>query len=180
MLLLLTLFACAPTCEDIEDAICADELAALLEADTGLGDGWAWFDAEGRQVTRDAELLWEDEEGVIWQVDPVLAVPYALEVDSRTALQWFESEDCTGTTWAVFVAPPNFAYTADAYDEVWVWSAGSTTPTIPTLNSYQSTPDSGCSARREDGFSAIPWASVDEIDLPGATGWAAPMTIEPR
>lgn len=183
--LLLSLLACAPTCEDVEGAICEDELAALLEADTGLDGGWAWFDADGVQVTRDAGLLWEDADGVIWQVDPVGAVPYPLQVDGPHEHPWFESADCSGTAyqnlvttpWVLIPAPPAFTafgFATPSVVDVRVWEATDQLE-VRDLNSIET--EGGCSDSTRSDVATVPWDTTRTIESVPTPGWVPPMTL---
>ena len=172
--LLLTLLACAPpTCDEVEGAICEDDLAAWMD-DTASPGGWAWFDAEGVQVTVDAELLWKDDDGVIWQVDAVLAEPYALEVDSILTSPRYESEDCTGDALVVNPPPPNFAFAASGA-AVLVWN-GPTVLTPDRMLSWSSS--GGCEEVNYQPGSAGLWSEVDELVGVVVVGWLAPLRLE--
>lgn len=172
----MTLFACAPTCEDVEGAICADELAEMLEADTGLDGGWAWFDAEGRQVTIDAELLWEDDDGVIWQVDPVRASPFALLTDSPASYPWFESDNCSGDALGVLVPAPHWAYVGNAEDPIRVWRGGDVTMSV-RLQSRTYNGECSEFGRTEDVV--VRWDDIDVLATTPSPEWVGPLRLQP-
>ena len=174
--LLLTLLACAPpTCDEVEGAICADDLADWMD-DTAPPSGWAWFDAEGRQVTIDAELLWEDDDGVIWQVDPVGAVPYPLAISSLNPVRrWFESNDCSGAALVFDPPPPGFAYGLDGQDVLVWWGGAVEGPTIAGSIELDGT----CIGdRTEASTTTARWADVDVVEGVPAPGWTSPLYLQ--
>lgn len=176
-LALLALVGCAPTCDEVEGAICEDELADLLdrpEDDTGA-DGWAWFDQAGMRVTRDAELLWEDDAGVIWQVDPVVGLPFAVDDDGIATRPRFMSEDCTGEALVADPPPQMFAY-GEYNGPIYVW-IGDDIAGVERVNSYD---DAG--ACREGSIGSQPlalWADVMTLGAIPAPGWTAPLELQP-
>lgn len=56
-----------------------------------LRAAWVYVDADGTEVAADAHNLWADEEGRLWQLNPVAATVYA----SPAALL-YEGSACTG------------------------------------------------------------------------------------
>lgn len=56
-----------------------------------LRAAWVYVDADGTEVAADAHNLWADEEGRLWQLNPVTATVYA----SPAALL-YEGSACTG------------------------------------------------------------------------------------
>lgn len=55
------------------------------------GAAWVYVDADGAEVAADAHNLWADEEGRIWQLNPVTATTYA-----TPATLLYEGAACTG------------------------------------------------------------------------------------
>lgn len=110
---LLTLVGCAPTCEDIEGAVCADDVAAIQERVDQLeaaGTAYAWFDQDGVQVTTGPELVWFDDEGVLWQVDPDQGFPVPMIMEISDAESYFAEADCSGTPLRRYTPPPLVAF----------------------------------------------------------------------
>lgn len=52
---------------------------------------WVYVDADGAEVAADAHNLWADEEGRVWQLNPVTATAYAMP-----ATLLYEGTACTG------------------------------------------------------------------------------------
>lgn len=181
MLLILTILACAPTCDEVEGAICADDVAALQERIDQLeaaGTAYAWFDQDGVQVTTGPELVWFDDAGVLWQVDVDAGEPTAPPNSADFPDNEFHlTEDCSDEG---FWANPPPAMTAfymghTVHDSlpVYVRDADSIV-VIATAIAYT---DQGSDCRQWSNPAEqylVPTANIREISRPDVV-WVAPL-----
>jgi hypothetical protein len=179
-LALLALLGCAPTCNEVEGAICADDVQALQERMDQLeaaGATYAWFDQDGVQVTDGPELVWFDEAGVLWQVDADRGIPdaYATEYDVAGTV-FHMTEDCSDPGYYGGLASPKVAfYNGDARDDYPVYVRDASPDEIyARAVAYEA--DSGeC---REGGPNRdqhlVPTTELHEIARPDVV-WPAPL-----
>lgn len=179
MLLILTILGCAPTCEDIEGAVCADDVAALQERIDQLeaaGTAYAWFDQDGTQVTDGPELVWFDDEGVLWQVDVDRGGPVPLILEQADVESYFAEADCSGAPLRRYTPAPLVAFweydPRDSDVPALVRDADSATYRIvPLATEYDGMCDD------YDGSFTIALVSAEDIKeqaLPSMT-WVAPV-----
>lgn len=111
--LILSLIGCAPTCEDIEGAVCADDAQALQDRIDQLesaGTAYAWFDQDGVQVTDGPELVWFDDDGVLWQVDVDQGIPVPMILELSDVESYFAEADCSGAPLRRYTPAPLVAF----------------------------------------------------------------------
>lgn len=179
-ILLLSLIGCAPSCDEVEGAVCADDVAALQERIDQLeaaGTAYAWFDQDGVQVTAGPELVWFDGEGVMWQVDPDRGIPdgYATEYDVA-GLVFHMTEDCSDPGYYGGLAAPKVAfYNGDARDDYPVYTRDASPDEIHAQAVTYEAEDGEC---REGGPNReqhlVPVTALHEIARPDVV-WTAPI-----
>lgn len=179
MVLILTLLACSPTCEDVEGAVCADDVAALEERIDQLeaaGTPYAWFDQDGTQVTDGPELVWFDDAGVLWQVDVDRGIPVPLILEQADVESYFAEADCSGAPLRRYTPAPLVAFweydPRDNEIPALVRDADSATYRIVPL----ATEFEGRCDEYDGGFTIalVPQEEIRETPLPSIT-WVAPV-----
>lgn len=176
-LALLTLIGCATSCEDIEGAVCADDLAALEAA----GAAYAWFDQDGVQVTEGAELVWFDDEGVLWQVDPDAGVPDGRPTSYDLAgIVFHLAADCSDPGMYGGLPSPKVAfYNGEAREDYPVLVRDASADEVDAVAAAYLTTAGDCreaEVPREQHL--VPVAAVRELARPDVV-WVAPLYPAP-
>lgn len=180
-LLAFALVGCAPTCEDIEGAVCVDDVAAMqarIDQLEAAGTAYAWFDQDGVQVTDGPDLVWFDDAGVLWQVDVDAGEPTALATEYDLAgFVYHLTADCSDPAMYGGLPAPKIAfYNGSARDDYPILIRDASLDEVDAVAVAFADEDDGVCrgavSTREQHL--VPTSAVRELGRPDIV-WPAPL-----
>lgn len=137
------------------------------------GATYAWFDALGEQVTEGSELVYFDAQQNVWSIDADSA-----DLVGDATVRYYEGPDCDGAS-HLLGAIPRFVISGAAWGEVGTFyvrpdDAESVDACVESWSA-----GGACLQVQPTCDKLTPFADLEQVQVPAAPAWAAPLHPEP-